>query len=44
VPLSRWSRVYYARGPRGLETGLGGSINVEAIALVAQNVSPAFSR
>jgi iron complex transport system substrate-binding protein len=24
-------RVYYARGPRGLETGLGGSINVETI-------------
>lgn len=24
-------RVYYARGPRGLETGLSGSINVEAL-------------
>ena len=28
---SRRPRVYYARGPRGLETGLGGSINVETI-------------
>jgi len=32
-------RVYYARGPRGLETGLGGSINVETIELLAQNVA-----
>ena len=32
-------RVYYARGPRGLETGLGGSINVETIELIAQNVA-----
>jgi iron complex transport system substrate-binding protein len=32
-------RVYYARGPRGLETGLGGSINVETIELVARNVA-----
>ena len=32
-------RVYYARGPRGLVTGLGGSINVETIELVAQNVA-----
>jgi iron complex transport system substrate-binding protein len=30
IPASR-PRVYYARGPRGLETGLGGSINVETI-------------
>jgi iron complex transport system substrate-binding protein len=35
----RRPRVYYARGPRGLETGLGGSINVETIELVAQNVA-----
>src|SRR3981081_3618546 len=28
-----------ARGPRGLETGLGGSINVETIELLAQNVA-----
>ncbi len=32
-------RVYYARGPRGLETGLGGSINVETIQLLAENVA-----
>jgi iron complex transport system substrate-binding protein len=33
-------RVYYARGPRGLETGLGGSINVETIEyLGARNVA-----
>lgn len=31
VPLDRRPRVYYARGPRGLDTGLGGSINVETI-------------
>jgi iron complex transport system substrate-binding protein len=31
VPPDRRPRVYYARGPRGLETGLAGSINVEAI-------------
>ena len=30
---------YYARGPRGLETGLGGSINVETIELLARNVA-----
>jgi iron complex transport system substrate-binding protein len=33
-------RVYYARGPRGLETGLGGSINVETIEFLgARNVA-----
>jgi iron complex transport system substrate-binding protein len=32
-------RVYYARGQRGLITGLGGSINVETIELLAQNVA-----
>jgi len=32
-------RVYYARGPRGLETGLGGSITVETIELLARNVA-----
>jgi iron complex transport system substrate-binding protein len=31
VPQDKRPRVYYARGPRGLETGLGGSINVETI-------------
>ncbi len=32
-------KVYYARGPRGLSTGLGGSINVETIELMARNVA-----
>ena len=32
-------RAYYARGPRGLVTGLGGSINVETIEMLAQNVA-----
>jgi iron complex transport system substrate-binding protein len=31
VPQDKRPRVYYARGPRGLDTGLGGSINVETI-------------
>jgi iron complex transport system substrate-binding protein len=39
VPLSGRPRVYYARGPRGLETGLGGSINVETIEMLARNVA-----
>jgi iron complex transport system substrate-binding protein len=39
VPREQRPRVYYARGPRGLETGLGGSINVETIELVARNVA-----
>ena len=40
VPQNRRPRVYYARGPRGLETGLGGSINVETIEFLgAQNVA-----
>ena len=38
APASR-PRVYYARGPRGLVTGLGGSINVETIEALAQNVA-----
>jgi iron complex transport system substrate-binding protein len=41
VPRERRPRVYYGRGPRGLETGLGGSINVETIELLAQNVAGA---
>jgi iron complex transport system substrate-binding protein len=32
-------QVYYARGPRGLVTGLGGSINVETIELIGRNVA-----
>ena len=40
VPRERRPRVYYARGPRGLETGLAGSINVEAIEFLgATNVA-----
>ncbi len=39
IAPERRPRVYYARGPRGLETGLGGSINVETIELVARNVA-----
>jgi iron complex transport system substrate-binding protein len=32
-------RIYFARGPRGLETGLGGSITVETVEFLAQNVA-----
>jgi iron complex transport system substrate-binding protein len=40
VPPERRPRVYYARGPRGLETGLAGSINVETIEFLgATNVA-----
>jgi iron complex transport system substrate-binding protein len=40
IPAERRPRVYYARGPRGLETGLGGSINVETIDFLgARNVA-----
>jgi len=40
IPAERRPRVYYARGPRGLETALGGSINVELIDLIgARNVA-----
>jgi iron complex transport system substrate-binding protein len=40
VAVSKRPRVYYARGPRGLETGLGGSINVETIEFLgARNVA-----
>jgi iron complex transport system substrate-binding protein len=39
IPREQRPRVYYARGPRGLETGLGGSINVETIEMLAQNVA-----
>src|SRR6516164_2707158 len=39
IAPSNRPRVYYARGPRGLITGLGGSINVETIELLAQNVA-----
>jgi iron complex transport system substrate-binding protein len=39
VAADKRPRVYYARGPRGLVTGLGGSINVETIELMARNVA-----
>jgi iron complex transport system substrate-binding protein len=39
IAPDRRTRVYYARGPRGLVTGLGGSINVETIEMLAQNVA-----
>ena len=40
LPENRRPRVYYARGPRGLDTGLGGSINVETIEFLgATNVA-----
>jgi iron complex transport system substrate-binding protein len=40
IPEAQLPRVYYARGPRGLETGLGGSINVETIEFLgARNVA-----
>lgn len=39
IPRERRPKVYYARGPRGLQTGLGGSINVETIELFARNVA-----
>jgi iron complex transport system substrate-binding protein len=40
IPQNRRPRVYYARGPRGLDTGLGGSINVETIEFLgARNVA-----
>ena len=39
MPKGGRPRVYYARGPRGLETGLGGSINVETIEMLAENVA-----
>jgi iron complex transport system substrate-binding protein len=39
IASSARPRVYYARGPRGLATGLGGSINVETIELISRNVA-----
>lgn len=40
IPPANRPSVYYARGPRGLETGLGGSINVETLSFVgARNVA-----
>jgi iron complex transport system substrate-binding protein len=40
IPAARRPRVYYGRGPQGLNTGLAGSINMESIEQVgAQNVA-----
>jgi iron complex transport system substrate-binding protein len=40
IPDGQKPSVYYARGPRGLETGLGGAINVETIEFLgARNVA-----
>jgi iron complex transport system substrate-binding protein len=40
IPEAQRPRVYYGRGPNGLETGLGGSINVESIEFLgAHNVA-----
>ncbi|MFQ5993868.1 MAG: iron ABC transporter substrate-binding protein [Acidiferrobacterales bacterium] len=40
IPRSKRPRIYYGRRPDGLETGLGGSINVELLELVgATNVA-----
>ncbi|KRE15890.1 ABC transporter substrate-binding protein [Bosea sp. Root381] len=40
IPPEKRPSVYYARGPRGLETGLGGSINVETLSFLgARNVA-----
>jgi iron complex transport system substrate-binding protein len=40
IPAAARPRVYYARGPRGLETGLRDSINVETIEFLgARNVA-----
>jgi iron complex transport system substrate-binding protein len=37
VPKDKRPRVYYARGPQGLTTGLAGSINVEMIEFLGGN-------
>jgi iron complex transport system substrate-binding protein len=39
IPKDQRPRIYFARGPRGLETGLGGSITVETIEFLAENVA-----
>lgn len=45
IPQDRRPRVYYGRGPKGLETGLAGSINLEVLAAVgATNVAAAAGR
>jgi iron complex transport system substrate-binding protein len=45
IPASARPRVYYGRGPQGLNTGLAGSINVESIEqLGAVNVAAELGR
>lgn len=45
IPVASRPRVYYGRGPRGLDTGLAGSINVESIEQVgAINVAAELGR
>lgn len=45
VPPTKRPRLYYGRGPRGLDTGLAGSINMEVIdRLGATNVAAAMGR
>jgi iron complex transport system substrate-binding protein len=45
IPAAKRPRVYYGRGPRGLDTGLAGSINVESIEQVgAVNVAAELGR
>lgn len=44
-PAAQRPRLYFARGPQGLETGLAGSINVEAIEQMgATNVAASLGR
>lgn len=45
IPAGQRPRVYYGRGPQGLNTGLAGSINVESIEqLGASNVAAELGR
>lgn len=44
VPPAQRPRIYYARGPAGLETGLGGSINIEILEFMGLPVVSAGQR
>lgn len=45
IPADRRPRIYYGRGPRGLDTGLAGSINMEIIERMgAVNVAAELGR
>lgn len=45
VPIAERPKVYYGRGPEGLETGLAGSINLEILGAVgATNVAAAAGK